>query len=360
MTKTLKTTLKEIQILLGKPKQKLAGALKYYLSFLQEPPEKEFPALPKKEKFQTIHHKKITWVDISNPSRRIISQLAQQYPFHPLHLEDCISRGQFPKIEHNVEDKYLFMLLRFPRFYDDRIIINQICFFLGKNYLVSVHEDGNDTISSIFKQCQESKQDKEAHIDNSSSHLLYTIIDQLTKELTSPLQIILKEVDEAEDIVFDDKVSAVIKIGQLRQRIITLRRIIGPLRALLSDIEEKVTKFSSDNLKVYFENITDRVNKTWDTLEEARETVEIYKDADFTFSTEKTNKILSVLTIIFTMTIPATVIGTLYGMNISLPGGTEAGNWTFWGKYTTMIVIFLLIAFPALLMVIYFRKKGWF
>lgn len=360
MAKSLQNSLKELQILLGKPRKKLAGALKYYLNFLQEPLVKELPSLPKKEKMQTINHKKITWVDIINPTRRIISQLAQQFPFHPLHLEDCISKGQFPKIEQSDEDNYLFLLLRFPSQKDGRIVIHQICFFLGKNFLVSIHEDENDAISKIFKDCSENLQEKEAYINNSSSHLLYTIVNQLTKELTNPLQTILKEVDEAEDVVFDDKLSAVLKIGQLRQKIISLRRVLGPMRTLLSEMEIRAAKYSTKNLKVYFENITDRVNKAWETLEEARETVEIYKDADITFSTEKTNKILAVLTIIFTLTIPATVLGTFYGMNIILPGGIEAGAWNFWGQYTTLIVVLLVSVLPALLMLVYFRKRGWF
>lgn len=323
---------------------------------------KETEASPKKEKMQTLRNKKITWVDIINPQRTVISKLAQQYPFHPLHLEDCISKGQFPKIEESIEDKYLFILIRFPRYNlsDEKILINQLCFFLGKNYLVTIHDDKTDAISNIFGNCREDPKQKEAYMDNSSSHLIYTIIDQLTKDLYPLLQTILNEVDETEDIVFDDKMSAVYKVGQLRQKIISLRRVIGPLRTLLSDMEKRINKFSSSNLSVYFDNIIHRVEKTWESLEEARETVEIYKDADYTFSSEKTNKILAVLTLIFTLTIPATVIGTLYGMNILLPGGIETRNWTFLGEYTTLLVVLMVITIPTLLMQWYFKKRGWF
>lgn len=364
MAKTLKETLKEIQILLGKPQKKITGVLKHYLNFLNIAPEEE-KTIGQEEKsgnIQSIHHKKITWMDIRNPNRREISELAEQYPFHPLHLEDCISKGQFPKIEQNDEDQYLFILLRFPRYKLDegKIVINQICFFLGKNYLVTVHEDSNDTISHIFNECKDNTQEREAYIDSSTSHLLYTIIDQLSKDLAPPLQAILKEVDETEDIVFDDKVSGVYKIGQLRQKIIGLRRVIGPMRTLLNDMEKRVNNFSASDLSVYFDNIIHRVEKTWETLEEARETVEVYKDSDFTFSTEKTNRILALLTIVFTLSIPATIIGTLYGMNIPLPGGIQTGPWEFWGVYTSLILILIMAVAPTAIMFWYFKKRGWF
>lgn len=362
MTKTLKETLKEIQILLGKP-IKIAGVLKYYLGFLnvKDNGQKSPGTKQKAERIETIRQGKITWVDVTNPNRRIISELAQKFPFHPLHLEDCLTKGQFPKIEQNTDDKYLFLLFRFPRYNskDENITIHQMCFFLGKNYLVTIHED-SDIISDIFNDCKENIDQRKVYIDNSSAQLLYTIINRLIDDLSNLLQAILTEVDETEDIVFDDKVSGVYKVGQLRRKILNSRRVIGPLRTLLDEMKTAVNKFSSTDLSIYFDNISDAVDKAWETLEEARDTVDIYQEADFTISSEKTNRILAVLTIIFTFTIPATVIGTFYGMNILLPGDVAAGSWTFFGKYTTFIVILIIATVPALLMHLYFRKRGWF
>ncbi len=364
MTRTLKDTLKEIQILLGKPEKKLAGSLKYYLNLFNVPEgaDKAVPAAQGKSKMQTIQYKQITWVDIINPSRRVISELAQKYPFHPLYLEDCISKAQFPKIEESGEDKYLFILLKFPYLDKElnKITVHQLMFFLGEDYLVTIHDDPKDAISKIFNDCQEIEEERKAYFGTSSAYLLYILIEKLTDELTPLLQAILQEVDETEDIVFDDKVSGVFKIGQLRQKLISLRRVIGPLRALLADLVDRINKFSKANLSVYFVDITHRLDRAWETLDEARETVEIYKDADFIINTEKSNRILAVLTIIFTLTIPATVIGTFYGMNILLPGGLETGSWTFWGNYTTFIIVLLASVVPTLIMYLYFRKRGWF
>lgn len=371
MTRTLKETLKEIQILLGRPHKRLAGSLKYYLEYLNVPEniDKEIKVSPEKERIQTIHHKKVTWTNVKNPNRRAIGELAEDYPFHPLHLEDCISKAQFPKIEQSQEDKYLFLLFRFPSYQaafsgnglgEGKIIISQICFFLGKKYLVTLHENTTDVISNMFEDCLQNIQQKEVIMNNSSTHLLYVIMDQLTNNLTPLLQAILREVDETEDIVFDDKVSGVYKIGQLRQKITSLRRVIGPLRILLSDLGNRINSYSSGNLSVYFEDILHRVEKAWETLEEARETVEIYKDADFTISTEKTSRILAVLTLIFTLSIPATVVGSLFGMNVVVPGGIESGSWTFLGRYTTFTMILVVAVIPAVGMYLYFKKRGWF
>lgn len=341
----------------------LKDSLKYYLSFLKvtEADKKKEEQTLSTGKIQTIRHNRIIWSDVRNPGRKEISEIAEGYPFHPLHLEDSVSRSQPLKIEQNDEDKYLFLLLRFPRLnIDGSIATDQICFFLGKTYLVTIHDSSTDAISKIFADCRENALARKTYLGNHSAHLLYTIISQLTDNLAPLLQQILREVEEAEDVVFDDKTSGVYQIGLLRRKIISSRRVIGPLRTLLAEITARINKFSAIDFSVYFEDTTQQVEKAWETLEEARETVEIYKDADFTFSTEKTNRILAALTVVFTLTIPATVIGTFYGMNILVPGGKETGSWTFWGPYTTFIIILIVSAVSALLMYLSFRKRNWF
>jgi magnesium transporter len=90
-------------------------------------------------------------------------------------------------------------------------------------------------------------------------------------------------------------------------------------------------------LDLHYEDLHDRVSKVWDTLGSAQERVDIFNDTDFVLSTERTNKILAMLTIMFTLAIPATLIGTFMGMNVNLPGGVETGPWLFLGKYTTLL-----------------------
>jgi magnesium transporter len=70
--------------------------------------------------------------------------------------------------------------------------------------------------------------------------------------------------------------------------------------------------------------------------------------------------VLSILTIIFTLTIPATVISSIYGMNVPLPGGAVLGPQGFLGIYTSAIFILLVMITPAVVMVLYFRRVGWF
>jgi magnesium transporter len=164
-----------------------------------------------------------------------------------------------------------------------------------------------------------------------------------------------------EDRVFDEKKPVARSIALLRREINRLRRIVNPLKKFVLEIAKNIKRFSErddQELTLFFDDIIDHIDKVIETLEESRETMEIYKDTDFVLSTEKTNKVLAVLTIIFTLAIPSTVIGTFYGMNVNLPGGIGDNSMIF-GPFTSFIIIILASAIPAIMMFAYFKKLGW-
>ncbi|HEX2408214.1 MAG TPA: CorA family divalent cation transporter, partial [Nitrososphaeraceae archaeon] len=82
------------------------------------------------------------------------------------------------------------------------------------------------------------------------------------------------------------------------------------------------------------------------------------KDTDYMLSTEKTNKIIAMLTVVFTLSIPITVVSTIYGMNISLPG-SDMIQLQFFGEYTILILLIVISTIITLIMFLSFRRLGW-
>lgn len=357
---TIESHLKEMQAILVKPGERVVGTVGHLFNFLN-PLGKDNRNHDSEEKKSSIKEQKynnIVWVDIENPKRSIINQIARDYPFHPLHLEASLLTGQLDRIER--EEEYLLILLHNPSYnaQENKISTDQVCIFLSTNYLVTIHDESAKIISNLFKECEEDKERQEALFKKSPSFLLYNIIDALAKDMFIQLQNTLKELDEIEDLVFDVKVSGVYKISHLRQKIVRLRKIIGSFKNIVSSLAADQKDFIG-SMSRYYKNLANEVNKLWETLEEARETIEIYKDADFTVSTEKTNRTLAVLTVIFTLTIPTTVFGSFYGMNILLPGGIEYGSWTILGPFTALYFIIALSILSIIIMLGYFKYKDW-
>ncbi len=312
-------------------------------------------------KIRTQKHNGITWIDIEKPSRAEFASFATEYNFQPLHIEECLSRGQLPQVE--VEKDYLFILLYYPDFIaaENKIVTRQVGVFLGKGYLITVHEDKTPSITHLFTSCEKDPEKREAYLKKSPGYLLYNIIANLLVDLSNLMPPVLKELDDIEDRVFDNDGSDAYQIGQLRQKIMKLRRITAAQKTVLGDLSTSINAFTGEDLQRYYRNNTKTTKRLWETIEEATETVEIYKDADFTTNTEKTNDILAVLTLLFTLTLPATVVGTFYGMNITLPGGVEAGStWSFLGEYTVLKLVLGISTLSGVLMFWYFKRKHWF
>lgn len=288
-----------------------------------------------------------------------LKNLADEYPFHPLHLEESLLGARLPQIEK--EKDYVFLLLQIPGTEaDGSIVSDQVAIFLGKDYLITLHNESADELRKFFTLCENDEGMRATYFKHSTGYLLYHILEGLFKDTGDLVQGILEKLDRIEGVVFDEKSTASYEIGQLRQQITKLKRIMDFLKDVLGDLATNIDDFTGDSMSRHYHSMAKTVNRLSVALDEAKETVEIFKDADFTASSARTNQVLAVLTIIFTLTIPATLLGTFYGMNVQLPGGIEAGPWTFFGPYTTFILAVIISLGLALAMGWYFWKKKWY
>ena len=316
------------------------------------------------KKITSIDGSRFSWIDLQNPDRKDVEKLAEKYHFNELNIEDCMTKSELPKLDHY--DDHIFVILHFPPLAIKQVLpkYSQLSIFIGKDFLVTIHQGDLKPLVDLVNICAENidPQRKQRLLEKSTGLLLHEIIDVLVDDLMHTMRKIIANLDDIEDSVFDETKSAARGISILRREINMIRRIVHPLKRIVLEINKNVDKFSKaeqdEELTLYFDDVVDHIDKVLDSLEESRETMDIYKDTDFMLSTEKTNKVLAVLTIIFTLAIPATVIGTFYGMNVELPGGLGDSSMVF-GTYTTFILVILASAIPAVLMFLYFKKLGW-
>jgi magnesium transporter len=282
-----------------------------------------------------------------------------KFPFHELNIEDCLSKIQIPKVD--TYDDHIFVILTFPSIDKDKGLPRptQLSIFAGHDYLVTVQQGDLKPLSEAFQLCKIDQNYRESFTGNSSGYLLHSIIDLLVDDLLHMLMKIEGNLDDIEDVVFDEKTAVAREISLLRREITTLRRLVLPLRRTILELSKEIQRLSEEDLAPYYDDVRDHIDKVIEVLDEAKETIEIFKDTDFMLSTEKSNKILAILTILFTLSIPASVVAAFYGMNINLPGGIETGPATFLGEYTSLIILVVVVAIPAVAMMYWFKREGW-
>ena len=305
---------------------------------------------------EKIVGKKFTWLNLQNPDRAHMEKVAKEYNLNMLNVEDCLTRFELPKLDSY--DEHFFVILHFPPLVQKSGVLknSQLSMFVGNDFLITVHQGDLGPIIDLAKTYKESTSQRETMPPGT---MIHKIIDMLVDDLLHISRKIIANLDEMEDGVFDEAKSVARSISLLRREINRLRRTAKPLKRFVLEIArdfERLSEGTDKELGLYFDDVIDHIDKVIESLEESRETMEIYKDTDFVLSTEKTNKVLGLLTIIFTLAIPATVIGTFYGMNVTLPG---AEGILLLGPHTAFIIIITASTIPAVLMIAYFKKLGW-
>jgi magnesium transporter len=311
---------------------------------------------------EKVHNDNLLWVNIEKPTREKIDTIAKRFALHELNIEDSLSKNQLPKIDRY--DDHIFIILQFPTTQKEKSFqrFSQLSLFVGRNFLITIHQGDLKPLVELFLSCKTDEHNKQNIMGNSAGYLLHTILDSLVDDLLHILMKIIGNIDDIEDAVFDDKIAVVKEIATLRREITTLRRVVLPLKRIMVEITSRdVKKFSSnaeeEDLISYFDDVNDHILKVIEALEEAKETIEIYKDSDFMLSTEKTNKILSFLTILFTLSIPLTVIGTFFGMNVRIPFSTNSSN--IITDYIPVTIILIVSTGLVILMIWLFKRLGW-
>ncbi len=262
----------------------------------------------------------LTWVDIVPPTERETEYLAQNYPFHPLDLDDTISRIQRPKIDEYKD--YLFFVFHFPIYRKQEQVLtsSQVSVFIGPDYLITLHKGELKPLVKLFRECQLDEESRQEYLGQGSVFLLYRILDRLVDYCLPILDKVGDGIEEVEDHIFSDRQRGTVReISRLRRDVIAFRRIIWPMRAVVGSLEPKVRRFINTDLAVYFGDMVDHLDKIWDGLDEYKEIIEGLSDTYDSLATNRTNEVVRILTIIATVLLPVTVVAAVFGMNISLP-----------------------------------------
>jgi len=294
----------------------------------------------------------LTWVNIEHPTERETEYLSKNYPFHPLDLDDCLSRIQRPKIDE-YED-YLFFVFHFPVFNVEARVTtpSQLSMFIGKNYLITLHNGDLKPLVKLFRECQIDEKSREDNFSSGSGYLLYRIMDRLVDYCLPILNKIGGNIERVEEEIFSQSMPRAIReISVLRRDVISFRRIIWPMRAVIGGLKSKVSDYTKPDMSVYFDDMVDHVDKIWDGLDEYKEIIEGLNDTHDSLATNRTNEVVRMLTIIATILLPITVVASIFGMNIQLgPFGDSPYSFL----YVSLICLVIIGG-----MLYFFRRQHW-
>ncbi|MEJ7875266.1 MAG: magnesium transporter CorA family protein, partial [Solirubrobacterales bacterium] len=225
------------------------------------------------------------WVNIERPGQLETAWLEEHFDFHPLDLEDVLSRNQRPKIDEYPD--YLFIVLHFPVF--DRAVgrlnAGELDLFVGRDFIVTIPNTPLQPVEYLFERCRQKEELRDQLFSRGSGFLLYRIVDDGFDYCFPMLRKIGNKLDAVEDEIFEGAAEEVVRdISNVKQEIINFRKVIRPQRAVLRDLENSKQRFLSppegEELEIYFDDIGDAHERIWDMLENYKEVVEALEDTN--------------------------------------------------------------------------------
>lgn len=254
----------------------------------------------------------IVWADVSDPTSRDFDELAEEFGFHHLSLEDCRNEHQRPKIEEY--PGYYFIVLYEAQLAgpQDRLELRELNIFLGKNFLVTVHSRpirAIETASRLWREWLD-------RADQGAGVLAYLLIDAIVDDYLPLLDIVSERMDDLEDSIFGTWRAEVIEeIFAVKKKLLYLRRAVTPLRDVFNTMLRREQPMFPRETHVYFQDVFDHLIRVSDTIDTLRDMLGSTMDAYLSVSGNRMNKIMKRLTSVATILMSVTLVAGIYGMN---------------------------------------------
>jgi len=306
-----------------------------------------------KLRIKSINWQTLTWLDIELPTRREIEYLKQNYHFYDLELDDCLRRMHRPMID--AHERYLFMMFHFPVSHKRTQVLlpSQVSVFLGRDYLITLHEGNLQPLVDMFKNCQLNQDARIEFMARSSTHLLYHILDHLVDHCFTILNKVGDTIEKVQEQVFRREIRETVPrdISVLRRDIITFHRITKSQTEVFELLEQSNLPMLKEEPEVHFGDLVGHSSKIRDELDDYKEVIEGLNDSSNTLTSFRTNQVIRALTIISTIMLPLTLVASIFGMHIEhLPLSQSP---------TAFLIIMVIMVVIIILMLAFFRLRRW-
>lgn len=311
--------------------------------------------IPTEAVVKEIEYNGLKWIDIIKPTIKEIKMLEQNFNFHELLLEDCLTEHQRSKVDDY--DDYCFMVLHLPRYKKDlmRLDAQEIDIFFGDGYLITLHEGELKPLNIFSDSCSLSEDERKEYMSEGSALLLYEIIKRLFDYCFPMLDKIGSMIDDINKKIFKDTSRSMLEnISRVKMQTINYRMVIKPMRPVILSLEKVIRKYLPEDMEMYFDDITDKTEKIWNMLENYKEAIDSIDSTFSSLTNQRINNLMKTFTIIQVIILPMVLVGGLFSMNIKGIPLSEL-NTGFWYVFGMILVPTTLI---GLIMII--KRKKWF
>ncbi len=299
-----------------------------------------------------VKEHEVTWINIDGLHKNEVEQICHHFRIHPLLVEDILSIGQRAKADDM--ETHMFALMPMLSYNNDTGVVQaeQLSIVLGHNLLLSFQPDPQQ---DPFNTIRDRLKNETAPIRQKAAadYLAYSLMDAVVDDYFSVLEKLSDRLEKLEDeVVTRPNNSILLKITLLRHEIMVVKRAITPVRELVTSFWRSDNPLINAAHRKYFKDVYDHIVLAIEYTENYREMAITVQDLYMNQVNTRMNEVMKILTVVTTLLAPATVIGGIFGMNFDkIPYAHHDHGFA--------IAVGVMASVSAL-MLLFFRKKGWF
>lgn len=291
----------------------------------------------------------ITWINVDGLGDvGTLAKLGERFALHPLALEDVLNVPQRPKVERY--DKHMFVVMRTMRLADGAMVEEQVSLFFGADWLITVQERPDGDCFGTVREAIRAGRGRAR--ESGADYVAYLLLDAVVDAYFPVIEHFGERMQALETEALAEPDQAVlVDMQRMRHELLALRRAVWPMREEVSILLREESAPITAETRVFLRDVYDHAVQALEIVESLRETAVSVMEVYLSVQNQRLNEIMKVLTIIATLFIPLTFIASIYGMNFR---HMPELDWRYGYAWALG-----LMAVTAVLLIAYFRRKGW-
>ncbi len=297
----------------------------------------------------------LLWVDMAAEPPEVCEPILRgTFGFHPLAVDDALQESHVPKVDD--WGTYLYLVLHAMSFDgqdDGRLDASELDVFLGRNYLVTYHDQPIAAVDRVWELCRRDSR----HLQRGADHLLYRLTDELVASYMPVVELMDEAIDRFEDRIFDrPDPDTVERLFALKRALLHQRRILMPQREVLNKLARDDYAAVDADSRVFFRDVYDHLVRLHDLNESMRDLVGGALDTYLSVINNRMNEIMKTLTLITTLFMPISFLAGFFGMNFFQPVLTALAGWT---GGLAFVLTLVLMGLTPVGMYLWMRRRAW-
>jgi magnesium transporter len=302
------------------------------------------------------------WFNYAKASREDLTVLIEPLGFHPLSLEDCTDENQVPKMDEF--PNYTFIVFNALMYDLEELMSDEINFFIGSNFLVTVSgysETSKYPIDGILQVIERNI----PTIQRGPAWLMHIIIDYIVDQMADAVEKAEADIDRAEEAILDSPATFdPAMLTYLRRNLLGLRKSLFHEREILIKISRNDCEWVPEKASVHYRDILDHLSNFLEMTESHRDNVtslmELYASMlnnQMARDSNQTNATVRRLTLITTIFMPLTLLAGIFGMSewTVMTGGES----NIRHSYPIFAAIMVVIGLANFLFIKWLERRDW-